>query len=130
MFTEQIGFDSINALKLPTAELPTKIVAIHLSAARDHALTFIVIIFINQRQRHNRNQRNADDFCVAVVFHERLQRAHDQQNSVADPNRIDRVRLNILNAADETILNVELRILQNQENDTHTSKCQESHKNP
>ena len=117
-----ILLDTVHSLQLPVAELPAKVVAVLLGTADHLELILVVVVFVDQREREQKHQSNTNYFCDGIVFCQGLQPCHDEQDAVAQPDDVDGVRLDVLHAANEEVLNVGFRVLQDHEDNADREK--------
>ena len=82
-------------------------------------LLFAVIVFPDQRERKEKDQCHAYPLGEHIVMHLCFEPRHHQKQTIAQPDGIDGVRLNVLNAGDEKRLHVDFWILKNHEEQTH-----------
>ena len=122
--TEVIA-DAINSAELPVTELPTEVMSILFSTADDFELAGVFVVFIDESEGEEEDEGGANEAGEWVVFDEGLESGHKQKESVAKPEDVNGVRLDILHASDKEVLNVGFGILENHEDEADREKGDE-----
>lgn len=118
----EVVADAVYAAELPVAELPTEVVSVLFGAADDFELAGVVVVFIDEGEGEEEDEGGANEAGEGVVFDEGLEPSHEQKESIAYPEDVDGMRLDVLYASDKEVLNVGFGVLQNHKDNTYRDK--------
>ena len=99
-------------------------------AADYFELVGVVVVFIDEGKGQEENEGGADPAGEGVVFDEGLEAGHEQEQTVAEPEDVDGVGLNVLNAANEKVLDVGFGVLEDHEDDANGEEGDEGGDKP
>ncbi len=113
----EIGANSFLALELPVSELPAEVMTILFHASDDLQVFVVVCVAQHEGKREKGHGGDARKFNCAASAGNHFNPRQAENQPVGDPEGKNGVRLDVLHAADEERLHVELGVLKDKEND-------------
>ena len=93
--------------------------------ADDFELAGVVVVFIDEGKGESEDEGGTNEAGKGVIIDEGLESCHKQKESVAKPEDVNGVRLDILHASDKEVLNISFGILENHEDKADGEKGNE-----